>query len=144
MRKQIEPSASGAQTSRLYWFASSPRRSASKVLMLKKIVPATWTAEAHQSSPRQASAVVSSCRVAAEVKKIEPTKNTSPSTREPTSSTKPGNGPTRKHVEPIAKRTPTHHDACRGRHQWTRMRRSAGAAASTPIGSDRTTSPDQD
>jgi hypothetical protein len=51
------------------------------------------------------------------VKKIEPTKNTSPSTTAPTSSTNPGNGPTKKHVEPTAKRTPIHHVSRRGAHQ---------------------------
>ena len=54
---------------------------------------------------------------AADVKKIEPTKKTIPSAPEPTSCSKPGNGPTRKHVEPIANRTPIHHDARRGAHQ---------------------------
>ena len=48
------------------------------------------------------------------VKKIEPTKNTSASATAPTSSTKPGNGPTKKHVEPTAKSTPIHHVSRRG------------------------------
>ena len=67
--------------------------------------------------PRSAFAVSTNWSVAAEVKKIEPTKKTRPSIREPTSSTKPGNGPTRKHVEPIPKSTPIHHEARRGAHQ---------------------------
>src|SRR5512132_1957655 len=54
---------------------------------------------------------------AADVKKIEPTKKTIPSAPEPTSCSKPGNGPTNKHVEPTANRTPIHHDARRGAHQ---------------------------
>jgi hypothetical protein len=51
------------------------------------------------------------------VKKIEPTKKTSPSTPEPTNCSKPGNGPMKKHVEPIANSTPIHHDARLGAHQ---------------------------
>jgi hypothetical protein len=51
------------------------------------------------------------------VKKIEPTKKTIPSAPEPTSCSKPGKGPMRKHAEPIANRTPIHHDARRGAHQ---------------------------
>jgi hypothetical protein len=58
----------------------------------------------------------SNCSVAADVKKIDPTKNTIPSTVDPTSSTNPGNGPTKKHVEPTAKRAPIHQDARRGAH----------------------------
>jgi len=60
--------------------------------------------------------------VAAAVKKIEPAKNTAPSTADPTSSTNPGSAATRKHVEPIAKRTPIHHDARRGAHQTPECR----------------------
>ncbi|TML12092.1 MAG: hypothetical protein E6G31_10300, partial [Actinobacteria bacterium] len=51
------------------------------------------------------------------MKKIEPTKKTIPSAPEPTSCSKPGNGPTRKHVDPIANRAPIHHEARRGAHQ---------------------------
>jgi len=54
---------------------------------------------------------------AADVKKIEPTKKTIPSSPEPTSCSNPGNGPTKKHVEPIANSTPILHDARRGAHQ---------------------------
>jgi hypothetical protein len=61
--------------------------------------------------------VSSHCSVAAEVKKIEPTKNTMASGPEPTSSTKPGNGAIRKQLAPMAKRIPIHHDALRGAHQ---------------------------
>ena len=57
------------------------------------------------------------------MKKIDPTKNTAASAAEPTSSTNPGNGPTRKQVEPIANRTPIHHDARRGAHQTPFRRR---------------------
>jgi len=51
------------------------------------------------------------------VKKIEPTKKTTPSAAEPTHSTKPGKGATRKQVEPIANRTAIHHEARLGAHQ---------------------------
>jgi hypothetical protein len=61
--------------------------------------------------------VSSHCSVAAEVKKIDPTKNTMPSTPEPTSCTKPGNGPIRKQADPKAKSTPIHHDTRSGTHQ---------------------------
>jgi hypothetical protein len=54
---------------------------------------------------------------AAEVKKTEPTKNTIPSTPDPTSSTNPGNGAIRKQLDPTAKRTPIHHDTRSGAHQ---------------------------
>jgi hypothetical protein len=54
---------------------------------------------------------------AADVKKTDPTKKTSASVPDPTSSTKPGNGPIRKQSDPIAKRTPIHHAARRGAHQ---------------------------
>src|SRR5580765_7060964 len=86
--------------------------------MLKKTVPTSCTALLHQSSSRgRKTPLWTYCNEAAEVKKIEPTKKTRPSTVDPTSSTKPGMGPTRKQVEPIAKRTPIHHDARRGPHQ---------------------------
>ncbi len=51
------------------------------------------------------------------MKKIDPTKNTAPSAPEPTSCSKPGNGATRKQVDPIANRIPIHHEARRGAHQ---------------------------
>ena len=54
---------------------------------------------------------------AAEVKKSEPTKKTTPSADDPTRSMKPGNGPTKKQAEPIANRTPIHHEASRGAHR---------------------------
>ena len=47
------------------------------------------------------------------MKKIEPTKNTVPSVAEPTSCAKPGIGPSTKQTEPIANRTPIHHEALR-------------------------------
>jgi hypothetical protein len=50
------------------------------------------------------------------MKKIEPTRKTIPSTLDPTSSTNPGNGPTRKHGDPIAKRKPIHQVARRDAH----------------------------
>ena len=43
------------------------------------------------------------------VKKIDPTKNTRPSTREPTSSTKPGSAATVKQDAPIANSAAVHH-----------------------------------
>ncbi len=68
--------------------------------------------------PSVSTLIVSShWRKAADVKKIDPTKKTAASAAEPTHSTKPGNGATRKQVEPIANRTPIHHDARRGAHQ---------------------------
>ena len=69
------------------------------------------------SGPSSALIVSSHCSVAAEVKKIDPTKNTMPSTPEPTSCTKPGNGPIRKQADPKAKSTPIHHDTRLGAHQ---------------------------
>ena len=44
---------------------------------------------------------------------MEPTKNTAPSAAEPTRSAKPGNGATMKQTDPIANRTPIHHEAGR-------------------------------
>ena len=51
-RKAIEPKMSGAQTSRLISAVSRPWTRAPNVLMLKKIVPASWTAAAHHSMSR--------------------------------------------------------------------------------------------
>ena len=69
--------------------------------MLKKSVPANWMPLAHQSRTRPpVSRVVGNWTSAAAVKKIEPTKNVIPSALEPTSWTYPGNGPTKKQVEP--------------------------------------------
>jgi hypothetical protein len=116
-RKQTEPRASGVHTRRSYSLASSPVRSASKVETLKNTVPASWIALLHQSSRRGPNRPPSTyCNAAADVKKSEPTKKTTPSISEPTSSTSPGNGPTRKHVEPMANRTPIHQVALRGAH----------------------------
>ena len=85
--------------------------------MLKKTVPTSCTALLHQSSDRgRKRPLCTYWSEAAEVKKIDPTKKTTASTVEPTSSTKPGMGPTRKQVEPIANRTPIHHDARSGAH----------------------------
>ena len=101
---------------------------------LKSSVPTSWIPLAHQSirwgsnarsrnrsrrasGPGSALIVSSHWSAAAEVKKIEPTKKTSPSAPEPTSSTNPGNGPRKKQVDPMANRTPIHHDARRGAHQ---------------------------
>src|SRR3954468_294087 len=82
-RKQIEPSTSGDQTSRSYADASSPACSARNVLTLKKIVPANCISELQRSS---GSTACSACSNAAEVKNSEPTKKTTPSTNDPTSS----------------------------------------------------------
>src|SRR5580765_148410 len=72
-RKQIEPRASGVQTSRLYSVASRPAWSAWNVLMLKKNVPMSCTALLHQSSDRGRKKPLSTyCSAAAEVKKIDP------------------------------------------------------------------------
>src|SRR4030095_16783813 len=70
-----------------------------------------------RAGPGSALIVSSHWSVAADVKKIEPTKKTIPSAPEPTSCSKPGRGPTKKHAAPIANRTPIHHDARRGAHQ---------------------------
>jgi len=43
------------------------------------------------------------CSAPPAVNRIEPTKNVSPSAASPTSCAYPGNGPTRKHVDPRAK-----------------------------------------
>src|SRR3954447_3506558 len=124
-RKEIEPSTSGDQTSRSYADASRPACSARNVLTLKKMVPANWISELHRSS---GSTACRACRKAADVKKIEPTKKTTPSTDDPTSSTNPGNGATRKHAEPIANRTPVHHPIRCGAHQ-TPASMTGGASA---------------
>src|SRR6476659_391333 len=104
-RKQMEPRQSGLQTRRSYSFVSSPVCSAWNVLTLKNSVPANWTTHDHRSRPPPLCSIWSS---AADVKKTEPAKKTAASTSEPTSSTKPGSGPTRKHAEPIANSTPIH------------------------------------
>src|SRR5436190_6632522 len=124
-RKQIEPSTSGDQTSRSYAVASRPACSARNVLTLKKIVPANWIRELQRSSR---STAWKACKIAADVKKIEPTKKTMPSTSDPTSSTKPGNGATRKHADPTANRTPVHHQMRAGAHQ-TPASMTVGASA---------------
>src|SRR3954466_9991505 len=113
-RKQMDPSTSGDQTSRSYADASRPVCSARNVLTLKKTVPANWMRELHLSNRSMA---CKACSNAADVKKIEPTKKTTPSTDDPTSSTNPGNGATRKHAEPTANRTPVHHAMRCGAHQ---------------------------
>lgn len=69
------------------------------------------------TGPSCALIVSSHSNAAAEVKKIEPTKNTIPSTWEPTTSTNPGNGPMKKQVDPNANRTPIHHETRHGAHQ---------------------------
>ena len=98
-------------------------------------MPTSWIRVAHQSvrcgskvskrirrrlpsaEPRSAFAASRYWSSAAEVKKTEPTKNTVPSAAEPTSWTKPGIGPSTKQTEPIANRTPIHHEARRGANQ---------------------------
>ena len=108
--------------------------------MLKKIVPTSWIRVAHQSirpgsnvisrirlvrrpaGSRSALAASRYCNRAAEVKKTEPAKNTVPSAAEPTRPAKPGNGPRRKQTDPIANRTPIHHEAWPGAHQRRRGR----------------------
>ncbi len=123
-----------------YELASSPDCSAWKVVTLKNSVPTSSTPQTHQSircgsnettrkrrfAPSGSGAVLivsSHWSNAADVKKIEPTKKTTPSTAEPTHSTNPGNGATRKHVAPIANRTAIHHEARRGAHQTPPDRR---------------------
>src|SRR6476661_1787796 len=101
----MEPRQSGLQTRRSYSFASSPVCKAWNVLRLKNSVPASCTTHAHRSRPPPLCNVWSS---AADVKKSEPAKKTAASTSEPTSSTKPGSGPTRKQAEPMANSAPIH------------------------------------
>jgi hypothetical protein len=114
---------------------SSPVCIARKVSRLNNSVPANWSTLLHQSirrgskasrrsrrwcpppGPRSALKFSRHWSVAAEVKKTEPTKNTIPSTPDPTSSTNPGNGAIRKQVDPRTNRTPIHHDARSGAHQ---------------------------
>jgi hypothetical protein len=75
---------------------------ASNVLTLNSSVPTNWTKALHQVASwpqrRPRLTVTSrSSRLAAKVK------NTAPSAPDPTSSTKPGNGPMRKQADPMAK-----------------------------------------
>jgi hypothetical protein len=106
-RKAIEPNTSGAHTSLFSWLVERPVCIALNVLTLKSTVPTNWIAALHHDAPanrRWARSVPSrSSAAAAEVKKIEPAKKTAASVPSPTSWTKPGNGPTKKHTEPIAK-----------------------------------------
>ena len=81
---------------------------ASNVLALNSSVPTHWIEALHQdgSSPKRrprATVASRSSSVAASVKKIEPAKKTTASAPTPTSSTKPGKGPMKKHSEPTAK-----------------------------------------
>ena len=102
------------------------------MLRLKNRVPASWIALAHRSM-RSDFGVSRNCSVAALVKKIEPAKNTAASATAPTSWTKPGNGPTTKHAEPMANSTPIHQERCRGAHTRQLSHRTQRAAF-TPIG----------
>jgi hypothetical protein len=61
--------------------------------------------------------VWSHSNAAAEVKKMDPTKKTIPSTADPTACSKPGNGPMKKQTEPMANRTPIHQVSLLGAHQ---------------------------
>src|SRR5690349_3348741 len=114
-RKQTHPNTSGAQIRRFSWLVERLSSSAEPVLMLKNTVPASWTTAAHQTS-RGPARLSRYCTVAAEVKKIEPMKNTAASAVGPTSWRKPGNGPTAKQDEPMMNSTPLHHVLlrCRG------------------------------
>src|SRR4051812_22699242 len=112
--------------------------------MLKRTVPASWTPPLHRSSRRRRAGSPSSATnawrhwsAAAVVKKIDPTKNTSASTREPTSSTKPGSAPTVKQAAPTANSTPIHHEIRRGDHQAPTPRSSA------PGQDERSSRPDE-
>ena len=138
----------------------SPDCIASNVLLLKRNVPTSCVRLLQQSirfgskripkrrrpwppGPWSAFTVSRYWSAAAVVKKIEPTKKTPASAADPISSTSPGNGPTRKQVEPIAKSTPihqetrpgAHHTPCRGcarersdaRLRWRRDDQSASA-----------------
>src|SRR5262245_39373048 len=109
------------------------------VLTLKKSVPANWISEARLSagvSDRR------SCRNAALVKKIEPTKNVTPRPGRGTDAHWEMNDATAKHVEPIANSTPIHQSPAAGRHHrtwrpgaagggWTRVDISERARSST-------------
>ena len=75
---------------------------------MKNSVPANWIAALHQPAslvrgPGTRLDVCQSSVPAAAVKKIEPTKKTAASAPSPTSWAKPGNGPTKKQSDPIAK-----------------------------------------
>src|SRR3954453_3051862 len=71
-RKQVEPNASGDQTSRFdvwvekWWYIPK------NVVTLKNSVPANWTAAAHTAVPSPRA--TRSCSKDATVKKIEPAK----------------------------------------------------------------------
>src|SRR5829696_2785863 len=108
IRKSAEPTRSGVQISRFSWWVESPSCLASKVLTLKSSVPRNWAKALHQegSLPQRCPRLTvpsRSSRPAATVKKTEPVKKTAPSAPAPTSSMNPGNGPTTKHADPIAK-----------------------------------------
>jgi hypothetical protein len=83
------------------------------VVTLKKSVPADWTMADHQAA-RPPPGELRSARARRlwsappTVNRIEPTKNVIASAESPTSWTYPGNGPTRKHVEPSANESAIH------------------------------------
>ena len=84
-RKQADPRASGAQTRMSSCFVESASFIAVKVVTLKKSVPANWTTHAHQSN-RSKRGVCFSWNSEAVVKKIDPTKNVTPTRAGSTSS----------------------------------------------------------
>src|SRR3954464_2518725 len=123
-RKQIEPKTSGVHTRRSAWRASNPRFMPSNVLTLKNRVPTNWISEASLSA-RVTDA--RSCTNAAVVKKIEPTKNVTPSPGRGAEAHCETNEATAKQDAPIANSTPIHQSASPGRHQ-SRSPRSAPAS----------------
>src|SRR5829696_4958378 len=106
-RKQIEPRASGRQTSGSYPAAVAGVSSALKVVTLKNSVPADWTIAAHHAADPPAwwrcPKANALCRAPPSVNRIEPAKKVSASARAPTRSRYPGKGATTKHAEPAAK-----------------------------------------
>src|SRR3954451_11946853 len=86
-------------------------------------------ADAHQST---GSSDCTSCRKAALVKKIEPTKKVIPTTDAATSEAYPGTDPSAKQKDPIMKRTPVHHGGLPGRHPTRVSARHAGRGSTAP------------
>ena len=133
-RKQAEPIMSGVHTRTLTWWALNALLSASKVLTLKRIVPASWITEASHPisvgrhvtgrSGRRSSRGLAACpafaawkycRYPALVKKIEPMKNVQAiHSAELPSAASAG---TRNSTEPTAKSAPIHHPSRSGRNQ---------------------------
>src|SRR4051794_20897614 len=112
-RKQTDPNASGRQTSRSYCGSVSDVCRAWYVVTLKNSVPADCTTAARHAdraapAERRPDAASQVCSAPPAVNSTEPAKNVAASAPGPTRSTKPGNGPTRKQVDPRAKQSAIH------------------------------------